>query len=89
MHHYVKKSGIKLSSGRIFLNPKSVVDLCLVEDNKNNESIDFLLCFETLIDYLFFFDVFYGLPGSLLLLLLKKIKFLVGVFIKLYFGDFL
>lgn len=47
MYHSIRKSEIKLDSGRMFLNPGSLVDISLGDDNKNIQLMDFF-CFQTL-----------------------------------------
>lgn len=55
MYHSIRKSEIKLDSGRMFLNPGSLVDISLGDDNKNIQLMDFF-CFQTLT--LLFFNVY-------------------------------
>lgn len=47
MYHSIRKSEIKLDSGRMFLNPGSLVDISSGDDNKNIQLMDFF-CFQTL-----------------------------------------
>lgn len=55
MYHSIRKSEIKLDSGRMFLNPGSLVDISLGDDNKNIQLMGFF-CFQTLT--LLFFNVY-------------------------------